>query len=211
MSRIFISYRSLERSFAERIAEHLTLVGWQVWFDQQGGISPGQDWERMIEQAIDDPMTVAVIPILSPEYLLSNVCMRELRRADRVGKAILPLLLADIPSFPLSVQDLQYIDFRDQKLFAANMIKLLAGLQKLVGEREPKVTARQAPMKNIDQLKLKRLQQQMAQYEEEIGAVLTQLATIIDAEIQIRLERKINFLEEKIAKLKVEINALSGE
>lgn len=109
---IFLSYRSLDSEFALDLAMRLRRKGIPIWMDRLGGIQVGDDWEMNLEAAIDSSETVGLIAILSPDYISSKNCLRELRRADRLNKSIFPVLIKDVDYFPMPVQDIHYADFR---------------------------------------------------------------------------------------------------
>ena len=59
MSDVFISYASADRTKAETLAQVLEQQGWSVWWDRT--IAPGQNWGKVIEQAIDAARAVIVL------------------------------------------------------------------------------------------------------------------------------------------------------
>lgn len=108
---IFLSYRSLERPFAARLAADLKNAGFKLWMDRFD-IRPGEHWDRAIERAIDG--CAALIAVLSPAYVASEICLNELARAHRAGRAIFPVLLQQLESdadWPILIQRRQYVDF----------------------------------------------------------------------------------------------------
>ena len=107
---IFLSYQSSDVDFALRLSADLKNVGVNLWMDRLD-ISPGDDWRKSVEAAVYS--SIAIIAILSPEYVKSKHCQRELARADRLGRAIFPVLLGEISEhgWPLEVEREQYIDF----------------------------------------------------------------------------------------------------
>jgi len=108
---IFLSYRSVEVEFALRLAADLKNAGINVWMDRLD-IAPGDDWLTRLQSAVND--CVAMIAVLSPEYVASRYCQRELARADRLDRIIFPVLLHPIPKkddWPLIVERSQYVDF----------------------------------------------------------------------------------------------------
>lgn len=109
---VFVSYRSLERSFAIFLAAELRLAGIKVWVDAlPGGIGLGEHWPQSIEEALSTSR--AMIVVLSPEYVRSKICRRELDRASRLGIPIFPLLLSQVSAqeVPLQLESKQYVDF----------------------------------------------------------------------------------------------------
>ena len=60
MADILISYASVDRPFAHRLAEALEAVGWTVWWDHRN-LRGGQHFDRVIEEAISDAGVVIVV------------------------------------------------------------------------------------------------------------------------------------------------------
>lgn len=128
---IFLSYRSTEAEFALRLAADLKNAGINLWMDRLD-LRPGDDWPSAIEKALND--CAAMISVVSPDYIGSRYCLRELTRADRIGRPIFPILLRPIPdsSWPLEIERRQYIDFtrwRDDSIYQTNLQKLIEYLK----------------------------------------------------------------------------------
>jgi HEAT repeat protein len=137
---IFLSYRSTEADFALQFAADLKNAGVKLWMDRIE-LKPGDDWQHELQLALD--ACAAVIAVVSPEYMKSKYCMRELTRADMNGKPILPVLLRTIPrtEWPLELQRHQYIDFTgwfDQYVYRQQFYELI------------KVIERHAPTQLVD-------------------------------------------------------------
>ncbi len=109
---IFLSYRSTEAEFALRLAADLKNAGVNLWMDRLD-ISPGDDWRKSLESAVYG--CAAFISVLSPAYVSSKYCRRELARADRLSRPVFPVLLGSIAEadWPLEIERQQYIDFSD--------------------------------------------------------------------------------------------------
>src|SRR3954467_8946667 len=60
MADIFISYATVDRPFARRLADALEAHGWSVWWDHRS-LRGGQHFDRVIEEAIRDARVVVVI------------------------------------------------------------------------------------------------------------------------------------------------------
>lgn len=112
LKHIFLSYRSLEAEFAIRLATDLKNLGVNLWMDRLD-IAPGDDWPKMLQKAVNN--SLALIAIISPDYISSKYCQRELGRADRLELPVFPVLLKTVPDsdWPIQVENHQYIDFRD--------------------------------------------------------------------------------------------------
>lgn len=111
MDHVFLSYRSTEEAFASRLRDDLVANGIPVWMDQHGGIDGGDDWRQSIEDALDHASTL--IAVVSPGYLESKWCRRELNRADQNNIPIIPVYIEPIGKTPLVIEGIQYIDFRE--------------------------------------------------------------------------------------------------
>jgi HEAT repeat protein len=109
---IFLSYRSTEVDFALRLAADLKNAGVNLWMDRLD-IKPGDDWVNALQKAVTD--SAAIVAVVSPEYVQSKYCKRELSRADRIGRPIFPVLLRPVPDvdWPMEIERSQYIDFSD--------------------------------------------------------------------------------------------------
>src|SRR6266849_2549927 len=90
-------------------------------FQDVGDIQVGQDFDTVIEDALDD--AVLFIPILTPSYFGSDYCKRELRRflkrATELGRhdLILPIYFVDYP--PLNDDQLLKTKGKEYELEAA--------------------------------------------------------------------------------------------
>ena len=71
---VFLSYRSLERGFALKLAAALRNAGVIVWVDcLEDGIRVGDDWPCSIEEALNT--CCALVAVVSPDYVASKVCL----------------------------------------------------------------------------------------------------------------------------------------
>ncbi|HRF95510.1 MAG TPA: HEAT repeat domain-containing protein, partial [Aggregatilineales bacterium] len=111
---IFLSYRSLEVELGLKLTTDLKNVGIRVWMDRLE-IRPADDWVNALSKGVDD--CTAMIAIISPEYLKSQYCCRELHRADRLNRVVFPILLHPIEElgFPIELERKQFLDFSDWK------------------------------------------------------------------------------------------------
>ncbi|MEO8612459.1 MAG: TIR domain-containing protein [Chloroflexota bacterium] len=130
---IFLSYRSIEADFALKLAADLKNAGVNLWMDRLDiGIHAGDDWVQSLQDAIDN--CAAVIAVLSPDYVQSKYCRRELKRADTLARSIFPVLLQNLErtEWPFEIQEKQYIDFRnwqDENDYRQQLTDLLQTLQ----------------------------------------------------------------------------------
>jgi HEAT repeat protein len=129
---IFLSYRTLERPFAAKIAADLKNCGFALWMDRFD-IQPGEQWDRAIASAIDG--CAGLVAVLSPAYVNSEVCLDELARAHSAGRAIFPIVLQPLASpsdWPLLIQRHQFVDFFEWKIpttYRARLGELVKALQ----------------------------------------------------------------------------------
>lgn len=108
---IFISYRYKEQQIALKVAYHLLSKGISVWMDQLEGITAGDNWLLALQNGVDN--ACGMIAMLSPAYIGSKFCNRELNRADTQNYPIIPLLIEDISSekLPFVLTERQLIHF----------------------------------------------------------------------------------------------------
>lgn len=109
---VFLSYRSLESDFAFGLASALKNLGISVWMDKlEHGIRTSDSWDREIETAIDDG--VGFVAVLSPDYVKSDICRKELSRAHQRGIRLFAVLLQPLPpqDMPLLLDGVRHIDF----------------------------------------------------------------------------------------------------
>jgi HEAT repeat protein len=128
---IFLSYRSTESDFALKLAADLKNAGVNLWMDRLD-IKPGEDWINALQKAVND--CIAIVAIISPEYVTSKYCRRELARADRMGHPIIPVLLRHVTpnEWPMEVERSQYIDFsqwQDESVYCAQVDRLVRNLK----------------------------------------------------------------------------------
>ena len=128
---IFLSYRNIEAEFALKLAADLKNSGIPLWMDRlEVGIKAGDDWRHDIETAVND--CAAMIVVLSPEYVSSKYCRREIARADTLEHPVFPILLHAVPreDWPIEVQRTQYVDFRQwqEETFYRQSLNNLVGI-----------------------------------------------------------------------------------
>lgn len=144
---IFLSYRRLDLDFALRLATVLKGLGVCVWMDRFE-LHPSDDWRRGIEGALRT--TAGMICALSPDYVVSEYCLRELATIDELNTyaggrgPVFPVLVRPVPiaDIPLEVRRLQRVlfydehpewrDWRDPALFDERLQSLLSILRSTV-------------------------------------------------------------------------------
>jgi HEAT repeat protein len=128
---IFLSYRNIEADFALKLAADLKNAGVRLWMDRLDGITVGMDWRDAIQQAIND--CAAMIAVLSPDYIESEYCRKEMARANTLKRPIFPVLLrpVDPKEWPFVIEGVQYEDFtdwHDERVYHERLTKLLRRL-----------------------------------------------------------------------------------
>ncbi|MEZ4669738.1 MAG: FHA domain-containing protein [Anaerolineae bacterium] len=128
---VFMSYRSLEKDFALKLAADLKNAGVQLWMDVLDGIRGGEEWRRSIENALTVESCGAMIASISPDYVEAEYCRKEMARANRLKIPIYPALLRKVPDekVPLEIEGTQWVDFQewqDEALYHQRFQQLLA-------------------------------------------------------------------------------------
>lgn len=94
MADVFISYKREDRARVETIAGMVEAAGFSVWWDDR--IGPQAEWDRQIEQAINDAR--AVIVLWTPLSVESKWVRAEAHNANSRGCLVPAILSAcDIP------------------------------------------------------------------------------------------------------------------
>jgi hypothetical protein len=101
---VFISHAHADAAYATRLAALLSSANVPVWTDEE--LLTGERWISVIRSRLD--ACVALVVVMSPAADESVWVEREIRRAEILGKPILPILLAGEPFFRLA--DMQYED-----------------------------------------------------------------------------------------------------
>ena len=111
MTTVFISYSRERYGEVKSLVEDLGALGHQAWFDHE--LTGGQAWWDQVLLKIRECEVFAYG--LSPESLDSLACKREYAYASKLGKSVLPILVADGVSselLPAALEELQYVDYR---------------------------------------------------------------------------------------------------
>jgi WD40 repeat protein len=133
--RIFVSYaRKDGAKLALRLQHDLTAAAFDVWLDT-ARIHGGDIWTVEIEEAID--RSQVVLALLTPGSYTSEICRAEQLRSLRHGKCVIPLLAAPGTDIPLHLEPKHYLDFTDDRTYAAAFSSLLADIAALNGVALP--------------------------------------------------------------------------
>ncbi|MBZ0304897.1 MAG: toll/interleukin-1 receptor domain-containing protein [Anaerolineae bacterium] len=111
MTKIFLSYRREDLTFAEFIRQKLQEWGYEVWMDIYD-IPKGAYWPDAIDEALKG--TDIVVGVMSPDAVSSRNVKNEWDWALVNEKPLLLLLLRDT-QIPMNYISINYIDFRQDR------------------------------------------------------------------------------------------------
>jgi len=127
MPEVFVSYSRRNKAFTEKFVKELGTQGYSdedIWIDWQD-IPPSSKWEEEIRKGIEN--SNAVVFILSPDWIISNECAKELQIAVEYKKRLFPIVHQNIDpnKTPAELASLNWIFFREEDNFDGAMQKLL--------------------------------------------------------------------------------------
>ena len=116
MTDVFISYSRRDKVFTQKLYEALKAVDRIVWADWDS-IPAASDWDAEIKQGIQE--TNSVLFVLSPEWIKSNECRKELVHAVAMGKRLFPILYlpVDPNDVPPELAKINWVYMRDSDDF----------------------------------------------------------------------------------------------
>jgi WD40 repeat protein len=121
MARIFISYSNKDPEPAARIRTWLEANGFEKPFIDVS-IPPGKDWERELYRQLE--RALAVLLVVTPNWLDSKWCFAEYTQARALGKPIFPIIETPVDGSYVA-PEIQHLDLmRDRE----------GGLQRLLAE-----------------------------------------------------------------------------
>ncbi|MBK9782533.1 MAG: TIR domain-containing protein [Anaerolineales bacterium] len=89
MTDVFISYSRRDKVFTQKLVDALLAANRDVWADWNS-IPAASDWDAEIKEGIEK--TDTVLFLLSPEWIKSNECRKEMIHAIQHGKRLIPIL-----------------------------------------------------------------------------------------------------------------------
>ena len=124
MPDVFISYSRKDKAFVQQLHDALETHNRTSWVDWEG-IPLSADWWAEIQAAIEASDTFVFI--ISPDSVVSEVCLKEIGSAVTLNKRIIPLLHreVDAKAVPPDVSSLNWIFFRDSDDFHAAVAQLI--------------------------------------------------------------------------------------
>ena len=123
--KVFLSYALADREPAQRIADHLSEAGFQVW-DPEREILPGSDWTSSLKKALDTAL--AVIVFVSPEAIQSRSVSREIEYAlgaKHLRGRLIPVFLRPTGEAPWILESLQPVLYEGPSKTGQQIIRLL--------------------------------------------------------------------------------------
>ena len=107
--RVFLSYATPDRAYAQRLASRLTKEGYQVW-DAGSELHPGDNWSLKIGEALQ--RSKAMVVLVSPEAVKSEWLRREveyaLGSANYAGRLI-PIVVRPTKEIPWILRKLKLL------------------------------------------------------------------------------------------------------
>jgi WD40 repeat protein len=112
MNDVFISYSRRDKVFTQKLFEALKVANREVWADWDS-IPAASDWDAEIKEGIEQ--TESVLFVLSPEWIKSNECRKELDHAAKMGKRLFPILYlpVDPNDVPPELAKINWVYMRD--------------------------------------------------------------------------------------------------
>jgi WD40 repeat protein len=134
-TRVFISYSRKDGAFADRLRTALIDHGFEAYLDKQD-ILPGEPWRARLEGLI--LAADAVLFVISPDSIGSEICRWEVERSLELKKNITPLYWRSISDdrIPVGLRARNYVffdtyaksDMKDEAAFEDSLGKLQAAL-----------------------------------------------------------------------------------
>jgi formylglycine-generating enzyme required for sulfatase activity len=155
MAKIFISYDRESKDVVEQLVQDLTDDGHEIWFDQH--LTGGQKWwDNILSEIRQCEIFVAA---LTPAFLESKPCQRELKYANDLQRNLLPVRLSEIvlpDSLPPHLSELQWVDYSSRNIDALKSLqRTLRRLPKASPPPDPLPDAPPAPISLISRLREK--------------------------------------------------------
>lgn len=132
MAEIFISYGREDVVQAEALAEALTSLGWEVWWDDS--IRAGSPFDQVIDEQLD--VAACVIVIWSTASVTSSWVRAEASAADEQGK-LLPVTFERDLRLPVRFRQLNVAHLTSTNLWepTGEAVALLADIATLTGKQ----------------------------------------------------------------------------
>lgn len=131
-NKIFVSYSRKDLNLADRFAEGLKALGFEVWMDRTG-ISAGEEFVGKLTDAIN--RCDAVLMLVSQNFVQSEYCLKEILFARKKLKPLLVAHLDDscLPdSLEFMLGDVQRVNITSESGIQESLAAISAGIKKTV-------------------------------------------------------------------------------
>ncbi|MEO7193786.1 MAG: TIR domain-containing protein [Pseudonocardiaceae bacterium] len=124
MADVFLSYAREDLPFVRRLTAALQARGREVWVDLED-IIPSARWMEEIRTGITE--ADAVVFVVTPDSVASEVCRTELDYATEASKRLVPILARDTPSggVPSALAAVHWLSFLGGTDFEAGVDRLV--------------------------------------------------------------------------------------
>lgn len=182
MANVFVSYNRQSKAIARTLTDDIKALGHTVWFDQE--LSGGQTWWNQILARIRE--SDVFVFILNPEALESTACKREYGYAADLGKAILPVLVAEgvpVNLLPPALSQIQFVDYRKQDRDAAfHLARALDSIPRPPSLPDPLPVPPEAPISYLGNLSDQIETTSTLSYEEQSALLIDLKRSLRDPE-----------------------------
>ena len=135
-AKIFVSYSRRDVVFADRLDAALKARGFDTLIDRSD-IYALEDWWKRIEALIVE--ADAIVFVLSPDAVASNVCQAEVRFAASLNKRLAPIVYRRVEdkAVPAELARLNFIFFDEPTIFDTSIAALATALGYLARASDP--------------------------------------------------------------------------
>ena len=212
--KVFISYGRENMPQAGVLAADVADLGHEVWLDRE--LTGGQAWWDQILMRIRG--CDAFVFALSPESLESPACEREWRYADKLGKSVLPVLVAgDISSdvLPPHLAEIQYINYRQSdKQAVIQLMKALGALPRALPLPDPLPNPPDVPLSYLGGLREQIRASRKLTFEEQAALLVTMKQGLREAKKRDEVRRLLQMFRSRddlLARMAIEVDELLAE
>jgi len=214
MAKIFISYDRASKVVVEQLVQDLMDDDHEIWFDQ--GLTVGQNWwDNILSQIRQCEIFVAA---LTPAFLESKPCQRELKYATDLQRNLLPVRLSDkvLPaSLPPHWSELQWVDYsRPDKTALQTLQRTLRSLSKAPPLPDPLPHPPPVPISPLSHLRVKIETDSQLQFQDQIQLVFEltqQFRSGVPAKELMDLLQRLKRREDLLAVVVKDIDQLQTE
>jgi hypothetical protein len=171
MAKIFISYSRASEGVVEELVKDLADDGQETWFDQH--LTGGQRWwDNILSEIRECDVFVAA---LTPDFLESKACQREMKYATDLLRTLLPVRLSDKvspDSLPPELTEVQGVDYsHPDKEALKSLQRTLRNLPKAAPLPDPLPGPPAVPTSYLSNLRTKIDTDSQLQFQDQIELV----------------------------------------